>query len=174
VKYKDRVSEAMTWIGKEDGSVFLGEGLINAGRIYNTLGKVSTKRCIEFPICENLIAGSAIGLALYGLRPIIVFQRMDFMLIASDAIINHIALMPQMSGGQITLPIVIRAIIGSRDSKFDVGPQHNHDFTYIFEPYVRTIRLDSKSDIVNEYKEAFKLDEPVLVVEDRDLYEKEV
>ena len=60
------------------------------------------------PVAENLTMGVAIGLALRKARPVVIFQRMDFMLIASDAIINHLALMPKMSGGQFNLPVIIR------------------------------------------------------------------
>ena len=169
MKYQESIKKEMEWLAGKDNVVFLGEGLINAGRIYGTLDDVPNKKCVEMPIAENLIAGSAIGLALKGYRPIVIFQRMDFMLIASDAIINHMALIPQMSGHKIKLPIIIRAIIGSRDKKFDVGPQHQHDFTHIFDTYMITEKYESKV-----YQEAYKTDEPVLVVEDRDLYDSSI
>ena len=166
MKYREHIAEEMGWLAGQRHSVFTGEGIINAGRMYNTLDMVPLRKCIEYPIAENLIASSAIGLALEGFRPIVVFQRMDFMLIAADAIINHMALIPQMSGGKVKLPIVIRAIIGSRDRRFDVGPQHNHDFTHIFEPYLATIKYEPGA-----YKGAYMSDQPTLVIEDKDKYE---
>lgn len=175
MKYKDKLKESMTWLSKKDEVVFIGEGLINAGRIYGTLDDVPSGKCIEMPICENLIVGCAIGLAIRGYHPVVVFQRMDFMLLASDQIINHMALMQRMSGGLVTLPIIIRAIIGSRDPKFDVGPQHNHDLTHIFEPYLATYRIDEdhcNPDIYKTVNEA--MTKPALIVEDRDLYEVDV
>jgi len=167
--YKDRLTEDMEWLAKQSNTIFLGEGIINAGRIYDTLDKVSLEKCIEMPIAENLIAGSAIGLAIAGYKPVVIFQRMDFMLIAADAIINHMALIPKMSGGKVKLPIIIRATIGSRDKKFDCGPQHNHDFRHIFSPYITT--FDYEQGI---YEVAYNRNEPVLIVDDKDLYERNV
>lgn len=171
--YQCRIKEAMGWLGHQKDTVFIGEGLKNAGEIYGTLTGVHGKKCIEFPICENLIVGSAIGLAIQGYKPVVIFQRMDFLLIASDAIINHLCLITQGSGGQFTLPVIIRAIIGSQNPKFDVGDQHKHDFTHIFERYMPIVSLSSKSKILNVYKKAYTLSTPIMVVERRDLYDQD-
>lgn len=170
--YKENLVRSMEWLAKQKKSVFLGEGLLNAGRIYGTLTGVPNEKCLEFPIAENLIMGSAIGLAIEGWKPVVVFQRMDFMLIAADQIINHACLIPQMSGGQFTLPIIIRAIVGSRNPNFDVGLQHNHDFTEIFIKYIRTYRITKVGHTAQTiYKKAYNSCEPCLIVEDRDLYD---
>lgn len=171
MKYKQSIAKGMEYLGSLKSTVFIGEGLINAGRIYGTLDNVPTKKCVEMPIAENLIAGAAVGMALEGLLPIVVFQRMDFMLIAADAIINHMSLLPHMSGGQISLPIILRTIIGSSDPAFDVGPQHNHDFTHIFQPYIRTISLGRSMMGHKIYPKIFKTNVPTLVVESKDFYE---
>jgi len=91
---RESITKAMKMLSKKSKIVFLGENIINSGRIYGTLDTVSTKKCIEMPVAENLIAGTAIGLAIGGYRPVCIFQRMDFMLIAADAIINHACLLP--------------------------------------------------------------------------------
>lgn len=172
--YQQNITGAMTWLGKQKKAVFVGEGIINAGRVYHTLDKVRINKCIEMPIAENLIAGAGVGLALAGHRPILVFQRMDFLLIAADALINHAALIKQMSGGQYTVPLIVRAIVGSQDTKFDVGPQHNHDFTHIFAPYMDTIKITEDRDALMVYKAAWLEGTPVLVVEKKDWYNKEM
>lgn len=163
--YQDNIRSEMQWLSRHKKAVFIGEGLKNAGEIYGTMSKVPTRKCLEMPIAENLIVGSAIGLSIGGFRPIVVFQRMDFMLIAADAIINHVALLPKMSGGQLSLPMIIRAIIGSQDPKFDVGRQHNKDLRYIFRPYI--VSYDYTPGI---YKKVYKMNEPVLVTEWKDKY----
>lgn len=172
--YKEKISESMLWLSKQKDSVFIGEGLINAGRVYHTLDKVPLNKCLEMPIAENLIMGTAIGLAIEGFRPIVVFQRHDFLLIAADAIINHLALLPKMSGNQFTLPVIIRAIVGSQSKKFDVGEQHKHNFTYIFRPYITIVELKPDTNIEKVYQNIYKnWDIPTLVVEEKDDYEKE-
>ena len=163
--YKEHIIDSMEWLSEQKDTVFIGEGLINAGRIYGTMDYVPIKKCIEIPIAENLIVGAAMGLALLGYRPIVVFQRMDFMLVAADAIINHLCKIPAMSGGKVKLPVIIRAIIGNQDKKFDVGLQHKADYTKIFSPYMLTIPLIEPDHIPMFYKDAYKKDEPVLLIE---------
>ena len=172
--YKEGIIEAMNNLAKKRDTVFLGEGLINAGRIYSTLDGVPIDKCIEFPIAENLILGSAIGLAIQGFRPVVIFQRMDFMTIAADAIINHLSLIPKMSGDRVNLPVIIRAIIGSRDDKFEVGLQHNKNLTEMFKPWIYTITLKGLMNIPHHYKLAYESTSPVLMIEDRDLYGEKV
>ncbi len=170
--YKDQITNSMQWLAEQKDTVFIGEGLINAGRIYGTMTKVPTKKCIEMPIAENLIVGAAIGLAIEGYRPIVVFQRMDFMLVAADAIINHLALIPKMSGDRIKLPVILRAIIGNQDLGFDVGLQHKADYTNIFEPYIHTVPFTCPEDVTFHYKSASKVTYPVLFIERYNDYEK--
>ncbi len=170
--YQDGITKAMTELSKRKDTVFLGEGLINAGRVYETLDEVPLNKCIEYPIAENLIMGSAIGLTIFGYRPVVIFQRMDFMTIAADAIINHLALIPKMSGEQVKLPVIIRAIVGSRCESFDVGCQHNKNLVYMFKPWIYTIELKERMDIPHYYKLAYESKSPVMLIEDKDLYER--
>lgn len=165
--HQESITQELCYLSKQKHTIFLGENIVNAGRIYGTLNGIPMSKCTEMPICENLIAGAAIGLALTKYHPVIIFQRMDFMLLAADAIINHMSLIPKMSGERVKLPIIIRAIIGSHKVDFDVGPQHNHDFTELFSPYVKTIRYSPNRGI---YAWAWRQNKPVMIVEDKDLY----
>jgi pyruvate/2-oxoglutarate/acetoin dehydrogenase E1 component len=98
---------------------------------------------------------------------------MDFMTVACDAIVNHLSLIPKMSGGTVKLPVIIRAIIGSRCEKFDVGSQHNKDLTAMFQPWINTIVLKENMDIPHYYQIAYESSQPTLLIEDRDLYERD-
>ncbi len=168
--YKEQLTEAMGWLTGNVDTVFIGNGLLQGDRIYGTLEKVPTTLCQEMPVAENLTVGVAIGLALRKCRPVVIFQRMDFMLIAADAIINHLALMPKMSGGQFNLPVIIRCIVGSQSKKFDVGEQHRKDFSTLFEPYIKVVRLTPEIDILQAYKDAYASTEPTMLVEYKDNY----
>lgn len=169
--YKKHITQSMTYLGEQRDTVFLGEGLINAGRIYGTMDGVPLKKCIEMPIAENLIVGTAIGLAITGYRPIVVFQRMDFMLVAADAIINHLCKIPAMSGDKIKLPVIIRAIVGNQSKSFDVGIQHKMDYTNIFKPYIKTTVLAIPRFIEPIYKNAYDSLASSLIVEHFNKYE---
>lgn len=165
---KEEITLAMSDLAKYKDTVFLGENVINSGRIYGTLDKVPLKKCIEMPICENLIAGMAIGLAVAGYHPICIFQRMDFMLIAADAIINHAALIPKMSGDRVRLPIIFRTIKAELNDKFWVGHQHSKDFTHVFKPHIiviESLRLRAYG-VRRMYQDLYESDKPILVVED--------
>lgn len=172
--YQENIRQSMKWLAKQPNTIFLGEGIINAGRVYGTMNDVPLSKCIEMPICENLIVGAAMGMSLEGYIPIVVFQRMDFMLIAADAIINHLALIPKMSGGQVKFPVIIRAIVGSRDPKFDVGPQHNQDFTQLFKPYIQIATIGNNIFDISAkvaYETAYLYKECTLIIERKDDYE---
>lgn len=168
--YKDEIVDSMKFLAEQSDTLFIGNGLLNGDRIYGTLDKVPTQKCIEMPVAENLIAGVAIGLSLRKYRPVVIFQRMDFMLIAADAIINHLALMPKMSGGQFELPLIIRCIVGSQSTKFDVGEQHRKDFSSLFEPYIQVVSLKDASLVLESYKEAYSRTTPTMFVEYKDSY----
>ena len=172
--YKDAITETLGELAKKEEVVILGQGIIQTGSVYGTLDKVYSNKCLELPCAENLHVGLAIGLALQGFRPILIFQRMDFILLAADAIINHMALMPKMSGGQFKLPIIIRVIVGSQDKSFDIGPQHNKDFSELFMPYLTVNQFRRGMDIKNAYEVAYNEAEPTMMVEYKDCYNEEI
>ena len=167
--YKEEVVRTMTEMGAHPDVVFVGEGIVTGDRIYGTMDDVPTEKCIEMPIAENLIMGVAMGLAIMGFRPIVVFQRMDFMTVAADGIINHLALIPEMSNHQYELPVIIRAIIGSKDEKFDVGCQHNKDLSYMFIDSIDCTRFRP-----TYYQDALTSEKPYMIIERKDEYETEI
>lgn len=169
MKYRDALREEMKWLGEQKDTVFLGQGITKGDRMYHTLDDVPLSKCIEMPIAENLIMGCANGLAMKGFKPMVIFQRMDFLLIASDQIINHTALIKEMSNGQYTCPVIIRACIGSQKDSFCVGKQHNHNFKHIFEPYIKTYDYSP-----GNYKEAFNYDIPMMIIEEKDKYDEDI
>ena len=166
MKYVDAITRQMNWLGEQDGVVFIGQGLLKGDRIYQTMKDVPISRCLEMPIAENLIMGTAIGLAMDGWKPVVIFQRMDFMLIAADQIINHLTLIKHKSNEQYNPKVIIRACIGSQCERFDVGAQHKHDFREVFKSYIETV--DFKPEV---YERAFFNSESTIIVEEKDLYE---
>jgi acetoin:2,6-dichlorophenolindophenol oxidoreductase subunit beta len=80
------------------------------------------ERVWDMPTSENAMTGVAIGAALAGLRPIMVHQRMDFFLLAMDQLVNNAAKWHYMFGGQRSVPITIRLILGRG---WGQGPTHS-------------------------------------------------
>ena len=109
-------------------SVFIGYNTRYGGGMYGTLKGVAESQLLETPVCENLMMSMAFGMALEGYRPVVCFERHDFLLLALDALVNHIDKMPWISGEQYRLPIIIRAIVGAKEP-LNPGPQHTQDYT---------------------------------------------
>ena len=135
-----------------------------------TLGleKYFKDRIIDTPISEIGIFGAACGAAIMGMRPIADVQYGDFMLCAMDQIVNQIAKLRYMSGGNLKVPIVMRAPVGVTGR----GAQH----AQCLEPYFITcpgIKIVAPSTAYDAYgllKAAVRDDDPVLIFEHKLLY----
>src|SRR5688572_6452643 len=104
-----------------------------------TLGleKVDRARVIDTPISENGVFGVALGAAMMGMRPVADVQYGDFLYCAMDQIANQIAKMRYMSGGKLTVPLVMRAPVGATGR----GAQHaqNLEAAFLNVPGIRII-----------------------------------
>ena len=135
-----------------------------------TLGleKDFRERMIDTPISEIGIFGAACGAAIMGMRPIADVQYGDFLLCAMDQIVNQIAKLRYMSGGNLKVPVVMRAPVGVTGR----GSQH----AQCLEPYFITcpgIKIVAPSTAYDAYgllKAAVRDDDPVLIFEHKLLY----
>ena len=101
---------------RDDRVIVLGEDVGKNGGVFRCteglLDQFGPKRVIDTPLAESAIIGTAIGMALKGLRPVPEIQFLDFIYPAFDQIVNEAAKMRYRSGGQYTVPITIRAPFG--------------------------------------------------------------
>jgi pyruvate/2-oxoglutarate/acetoin dehydrogenase E1 component len=97
--YKEQITAAMSLFANDDRARFIGYGLAN-GRAGGTLVGAKPHQIVETPVAENLMTGVAIGLSLSGLRPVVYFERCDFILNALDAIVNHLSAARHISRGE--------------------------------------------------------------------------
>lgn len=173
--YKDKLHQVMLKLAEDPRVVFIGQGLLDESPFYGTLSGINKSRMLEMPCAEILSTGVAIGLALTGWIPILLFQRMDFMLLAADQLLNHAALFPRLSGDKIKVPMLIRACIGSQAEKFDVGIQHNKDFSELFRPYMRVYKIGFNRKLEYSDETAFKIPtELTMTIEYKDDYAVEL
>jgi pyruvate dehydrogenase E1 component beta subunit len=109
-----------------EGVVVLGQLADTPAGIFGTTSGLfeafGPARVQDFPIAENLMTATAMGASLVGLRPVIVHQRLDFMIYSLDAIVNWMALWRFKSNGKSNMPVTIRAIVGKG---WGQGPQHS-------------------------------------------------
>jgi pyruvate dehydrogenase E1 component beta subunit len=121
------------------------------------------------PIAENGMTGVCIGAALAGVRPIIVHQRIDFILLAMDQLINNAAKWHYMFNGQQTVPIVVRLIVGRG---WGQGPQHSQGLHKLFTqiPGLKVFMPVTASDAYHMMMAAIKDEGPVVFIEHRWLH----
>lgn len=126
------------------------------------------ERLINTPVSENGFFGLALGAALVGMRPVADVQYGDFLFCAMDQVANQIAKMRYMSGGRLTVPIVLRAPVGATGR----GAQHAQNLESIFfsVPGLKIICPATAYDAKGMLKAAIRDDNPVLMFEHKLLY----
>jgi pyruvate dehydrogenase E1 component beta subunit len=129
------------------------------------------KRLRNVPISENSFTGMGVGAALTGLRPIVDLTIASFVYLASDQIINQAAKLRYMTGGQLQVPLVVRAC-----TYYNVGNAAQHaDRPYPFfmnVPGLKIVAPSTPTDMKGLMKSAIRDDDPVLVFEDINLWAK--
>lgn len=169
ISYKEAVVQSMTELGK-DGAVFIGYNVAR-GDAMGTLKNVPIDQKLETPVAENLMSGLAIGMSFEGITPVLYFERHDFMLVAMDAIGNHIDKIERISHGEYKVPIIIRAV-EAFGGPFYSGPTHHQDFTNVLRALVDFPVLDpvTGTDVLNAFKGAKESGRPVIVIERKSRY----
>jgi len=175
MKYQDAVKQSMEMLAQDERVLFVGYGVAYNGKAYKTLTDVPREKILETPLAENLMTGLGLGLSLEGYLPVIYFERHDFMLIASDAIVNHFDKIERMSYGQFKTPAIIRAVTG-HDKPIDPGAQHMQDFTKAFNEMVKFPIYEPKTskEVIETYKSLLNTKGPAMVVERKSLYDQDL
>jgi len=170
ISYKDGVISAMNSIGADPCTIFIGYNVLK-GNAMNTLKGVSDNQKIETPVAENLMCGLAIGMSFEGFKPVIYFERHDFMLVAADAIGNHIDKIERISCGEYKVPVIIRAVCAD-GGPFYSGPTHSQDFTKMLKELVTFPVIDAQtgSDINAAILAAHQYGGPSIIIERKSLY----
>jgi pyruvate dehydrogenase E1 component beta subunit len=172
--YRDAIREAMieemdrdpnVLIMGEDIGVYEGTFRITAGM----LKKYGAKRVIDTPIAEAGMAGTAVGMAMLGLRPIVEMMTMNFAIVAADQILNHAAKVRYFSGGQVDVPVVIR---GPQGAGVQLSAQHSQTFESFYGhfPGLKVVAPATPADAKGLLKTAIRGRDPVIFLESAALY----
>jgi len=164
MKFKDAVTQGMTELG-EEGAIFIGYSLL-PGDAMGTLKNVPDDQKIETPVAENLMVGLAIGMSFEGFKPVVYFERHDFMLVAADAIGNHVDKIERISHGEFKVPIILKTVVDD-GGLFYSGPTHSQNFTRLFREMVDFPVLEplSSEEALEMYRYAKDSEGPVMIVE---------
>src|SRR5262245_20981272 len=172
--YGEAVFEATRLEMARDPKVFvMGQGVDDArGMFGTTLGlhkEFGAERSFDVPLAEDAMTGVGIGAALMGMRPIQVHQRMDFVLLCMNQIVNMASKMSYMFSGAHKVPLVVRAIIGR---SWGQGAQHSQAFHSYFMhvPGIRVAAPTTPHDAKGCMIAAIRDNNPVIFMEHRMLY----
>lgn len=173
MKYAAELKRAMDFLAQHPDTVFLGQAVEYPGTaMTDTLVDVPSEKKIELPVCEDMQAGIANGLALTGKIPVSIFPRWNFFLLAVNQVVNHLDKLPAMSGYRPK--VILRTGIGAT---WPWHPQEQHvgDFTEAFRrmlTHVEVVRLDEAHQIFPAYQRALEREDgkSTLLVEWGDFY----
>jgi pyruvate/2-oxoglutarate/acetoin dehydrogenase E1 component len=173
--YVKAINEALSQLLERDERTFLiGQGVNSPWYVGNTtkglFDRFGPERVIDTPVSENGMTGVAVGAALAGMRPILVFPRMDFMYYAMDQIANHAANWHYMFGGQLSVPLTIWAIINRGGEQ---AAQHSQALQSMLThiPGLKVVMPGTPHDAKGLLAAAVEDDNPVVYIDDRWLYE---
>jgi pyruvate/2-oxoglutarate/acetoin dehydrogenase E1 component len=157
-----------------DPGVFVyGIGADGPAGIFGTttglVDKFGARRVFDTPIAEAGLSALAAGAASNGLRPVLVHQRLDFMLYSVDQVVNWMAPWRFMSGGRAKMPVTIRAIIGKG---WGQGPQHTKSLHAWFAhvPGLQVVMPGSPADAKGLLLSSIMSDDPTVFIEGRSLF----
>jgi pyruvate dehydrogenase E1 component beta subunit len=175
ITMREAISQAMWEEMERDPRVFImGEEVGVWGGTYAvTRGfydHFGAKRVRDTPISEAAIVGSAIGAALAGLRPIAELMTINFAFVAMDHIVNEAAKLHYMFGGQMVLPLVIRAT-GGGGRQLAATHSQTPDVIFAHFPGLKVVSPGTAEDAKGLLKSAIRSDDPVLFIEHATLYQ---
>jgi pyruvate/2-oxoglutarate/acetoin dehydrogenase E1 component len=174
ITYAQALNDALREEMHLDPRVFLmGEDIGHHGGIFRVtkdlINEFGADRVRDTPISESSFVGLGIGAAMAGMRPVVELLFMDFALVAADQIVNQAAKLRYMSGGTVSVPLVIRAQQGGGRGN---GAQHSQSFESWFAqvPGLIVVAPSSPADAKGLLKSSIRLGNPVIFIEHKLLY----
>jgi pyruvate dehydrogenase E1 component beta subunit len=168
------VNDALRLEMRRDPRVLvMGEDVGRFGGVFRaTAGlfeEFGADRCVDTPLAESGIIGTAIGMALYGLRPVPEIQFADFIYPAYDQIVNELAKMRYRSGGEYPAPLVIRTPVGGG---IKGGHYHSQspEALFIHVPGLKVVMPSNPFDAKGLLLAAIRDDDPVIFMEPKRMY----
>lgn len=175
--YGRAIREGFAYLLKNHPEVFvIGQGLWSPWYVGSSMTELEKEfgkeRVIDTPVSEWACTSAAVGAALCGQKPIVVHPRMDFMIFATDSLVNQAAKWSHMLGGQAHPGVTVRGIINRGGEQ---GAQHSQSLQswYAHVPGLRVVMPATVADARDLLIASVLSPDPVLYIDDRWLYEKE-
>jgi pyruvate dehydrogenase E1 component beta subunit len=177
MKYREAVRAGLREALTSDPRVFLmGEDVGRYGGSYacshGLLEEFGPERVRDTPLSESTFVGAGIGAALGGMRPIVEVMTVNFSLLALDQIVNNAAAIRHMSGGQFSVPLIVRMATGAGRQ---VAAQHSHSLEgwYAHIPGIKVVTPATLADAKGMLLTALREPDPVFIFEHAMLYPME-
>lgn len=174
VTMRQAINRALADALEADEEVFLlGEDIAGGGGPFKItdglLDRFGPRRVYDTPISEQAIAGCAIGAALQGLRPVAEIMFADFAAVCFDQLVNQMAKMRYMSGGQVTVPVTVRF---SNGAGVGLGCQHSQtgENWFLNVPGLKLVAPSNPADAYGLLRAAIDDPDPVLYFEHKGMY----
>lgn len=167
--YREAVVRALDEeLARDENVIFFGEDVAKAGGVFKvTPGlyeKHGPERVRDTPISETAIVGAGVGAAVTGMRPVIELMFADFAAVCLDQIVNQAAKFRYMSGGQLKVPLTIRAAQGGGAG---FASQHSQclETYFMHTPGLKVVVPSTPADVLGLLKSAIRDDNPVVFLE---------
>ena len=174
ITFAKAINECLHQSMEEDSSIIVyGLGVTDPKAIFGTTegleSRFGKERVFDMPTSENAMTGVGIGAAIQGIRPVMVHQRLDFFLLAMDQLVNGAAKWRYMFGGQDSVPITIRLIMGRG---WGQGPTHSQNLQAWFAhiPGLKVVMPASAEDAKGLLAASIADNNPVVFLEHRWLH----
>ncbi len=174
ITFREALNQALMEEMEKDDRIFLmGEEVGQYHGAYKVsqglMDRFGKERVIDAPITENSFVGLGVGAAHVGLRPIIEVMTFNFSILALDQVINNMAKLRYMSGGQFAVPMVLRGPNGAGGS---LAAQHSQalEQQYVHIPGLKVIMPSTPADAKGLLKAAIRDPDPVIFMESEKLY----
>jgi pyruvate/2-oxoglutarate/acetoin dehydrogenase E1 component len=173
ITYREAVAEGLARELRRDPSIVcLGEDIGAAGGVFKTtaglFGEFGRERVWDTPISEQAILGVAMGAAMTGMRPVAEIMFSDFFACCWDYLANEIPKMRYMTGGQVTMPLVVRTANGGG---LGFGAQHSQavENWALAIPGLKVVAPSTPADVIGLMAAAIRSDDPVVFFEHKGL-----
>jgi len=174
IKYAEALREALAEEMRRDKRVFVYGEDVELGYAFTVckglIDEFGPERVRDTPICEQTIAGMAVGAAMMGMRPVAEIEFCDLLPMCMDQICNQAAKLRYMSGGQLTFPLVIRSP-GGKWGNFAAQHSQTLDAWFMNVPGLKVAVPATPYDAKGLLKAAIRDDNPVLFIERKLLYQ---
>jgi acetoin:2,6-dichlorophenolindophenol oxidoreductase subunit beta len=174
ISYRDAVAEGIARELRRDPNVVcLGEDIGAAGGVFKTtqglFGEFGPSRIWDTPISEQAILGLAMGAAMTGMRPVAEIMFSDFFAVCWDYLANEMPKMRYMTGGQVTVPVVVRTANGGG---LGFGAQHSQavENWTLAVPGLKIVAPSNPADVIGLMASAIRSDDPVVFFEHKGLF----